>query len=648
MCVGSNWRSAEFQFRARVRGSLSASAWNWNGALLALLAAVALAALSSCKKSAPRDSAEERTHPSPGSNHQSEVIARVHWLGKKRIAAETNSAYFMKIWDLPETLKLEAQTLDKLSTAPWRLLQGMTNTAPLPASSQPSTNDSQSRSQSPTIGSSALLRPLLDDLVQQEWYVEVRQATNQPGEAAFAIRLDAARAGLWETNLAVVLESLTDSRVVSAQGGRPGWRLQLTHHTSRSTNSASSSATALQRSNTETLQPANSPILANYIELARAGEWTLISLAQEHNALLGDLLARIQPRPSTERRGTPFALRTANFWLEADLDLLRLASAYAPGWSLPDNSPRIALTMMGDGESVRTRGQLEFPKPLRFDLEPWNIPTNFIHDPLIGFTALQGIRPWLSSLRFWNDPQLGAPPNQIYFWAQAGLPFLAYFCAPLADASNQVNRLAERLMEEANPWLVANAMGKVERSKDVTGAAWMDLPIIAPYLHSVASSGGSFALGALVQSAGSNRPPQELFAQFLSRTNLIYYDWELTGERVVAWLHVGQLFRLIWNRAQLPSQSASMAWLTVAGPRLGNCVSSVTLTGRDHLSFVRMSSIGLTAVEVHVLADWFESPEFPRGLHTLLAQNPTWSPRNKKTAAKSPSFSEPARAEPSK
>ena len=304
--------------------------------------------------------------------------------------------------------------------------------------------------------------------------------------------------------------------------------------------------------------------------------------------------------------------------------------------------------MMGDGEYVRTRGQLEFPKPLPFDLEPWNIPTNFIHDPLIGFTALQGIRPWLSSLRFWSDPQLGAPPNQIYLWAQAGLPFLAYFCAPLPDASNQVNRLAERLVEDANPWLAANEMGKVERSKDISGATWMDLPIIAPSLQSVASSGASFALGALVLNTSSNRPPNELFAQFLSRTNLIYYDWELTGERVEAWLHVGQLFRLIFNRAQLPAHSASMAWLKVAEPRLGNCVSSVTMTGRDHLSFARTSSIGLTALELHVLADWFESPEFPRGLHTLLAPSPNWSPRNKKTPANSPSFTKPAHSEPSR
>src|SRR6266581_578541 len=85
MCMRSKQRSAEFQFRATVHGLLRGSARHLNRALLALLGAVALAALSSCKKSAPGDSAEERAHPSRSSNHQSEVIARVHWLGKKQI-----------------------------------------------------------------------------------------------------------------------------------------------------------------------------------------------------------------------------------------------------------------------------------------------------------------------------------------------------------------------------------------------------------------------------------------------------------------------------------------------------------------------------------------------------------------------------------
>ena len=57
---------------------------------------------------------------------------------------------------------------------------------------------------------SALVRPLLEDLVQEESYLEIRGGTNQPGELALAVRLDEPRALLWQTNLAAALEQGLD------------------------------------------------------------------------------------------------------------------------------------------------------------------------------------------------------------------------------------------------------------------------------------------------------------------------------------------------------------------------------------------------------------------------------------------------------
>ncbi len=648
-----NKRHAEFEFRATVRGLLSASAQHWNRALLALLGAVALAALSSCKKSAPRESAEERAHPSPNSNNQSEVIARAHWLGKKRIAADTNAAYFMKIWNLPETLMLEAQTLDKLSTAPWRLLQSITNTAPLSPGSQPSTNDSQSAAQSPTIGSSALLRPLLDDLVQQEWYVEVRQTTNQPGEAALAIRLDAARAALWETNLAAVLESLTDSRVISAQSGRPGWRLPITHHASRSANSSPSAAPSPQRSNTETLQPSTSPSFStNYLELARAGEWTLISLAQEHNALLGDLLARIQPRPSTERRGTPFALRTANFWLEADLDLRRLARAYAPGWTLPENSPRIALTIMGDGEYVRTRGGLTFANSLGLGLEHWTIPTNTIREPLISFTAVQGLAPLQQTVERFSGLKLEHMPTQGYLWALRQIPFQTFLAAAVPDATNVLRSLGPQIVEWAEPKLPENT-GSIIMATNVCGLVWTGVPFATPYLLPLLDSGQEFLLaGMFPNTTRTNGLPPDLFAQITERTNLLYYDWEITQHRLLQWRHLDDLCHIVFDASHKPrlrADSVGVRWLGSIAANLGNSVSEITLADSNQLKFVRQSHIGLTGFELELVVNWLESSDFPCGFHDPRSPSPTRPLQRKNTVSPSPSPSrQSAGSQPSK
>src|SRR5262249_21205635 len=122
--------------------------------------------------------------------------------------SETNAAYFMSIWNMAESGKLEAQTLDKLATAPWRLIlkqRGGTN------------------AQTP-IAASPALRPLLDDLVQEESYIEVHQPTNQPAELALAIHVDDSRAALWQKNLAEVVESMTGSRVTPS-AGTGGWQL---------------------------------------------------------------------------------------------------------------------------------------------------------------------------------------------------------------------------------------------------------------------------------------------------------------------------------------------------------------------------------------------------------------------------------------
>src|SRR5205823_667240 len=194
---------------------------------------------------------------------------------------ETNASAFMQIWNLPESARLEAQTLDKLSTAPWRLLKGMTNGAA-------STN-----AQTP-VGASTLLRPLLEDLIQEESFLEITGArtflsaathensaapnpsgapgssnagartflsaaphenstapnpSEAPGsssaaadrnvrapaaELALAIKLTEARAELWRTNLAAVLESLTSAKSVPSKD-QHGFDLELTLHASRST-----------------------------------------------------------------------------------------------------------------------------------------------------------------------------------------------------------------------------------------------------------------------------------------------------------------------------------------------------------------------------------------------------------------------------
>jgi hypothetical protein len=563
---------------------------NWNAHLRAGRAALLLSLLLlgglavGCKKSTPAPPLLPPAAP--------ETVARVRWLGKQRLAADTNAASLMSIWNLAESRNLERIMLDRLAVGllttnnvlaisnelSAAFLQSLVTNKPAPG-----TNYYQAR----VTGLPALLRPLLEDLLDQESFLEVRQVTNQPGDLAFAIHLNAQRAGLWETNLAAVLESATGNRVSAAEGRTNGWQLQLDHAT-RNTNDG-----------------------PHQIELSRAGEWTLIGFGQRTNALAAELLGLV------ERTGLPFARTPKEFWLYVEGDLGRAAKALSLGWELPSDLPRVILALTGDGESVRTRAQLDFPRPLPPDLPQWNIPTNLVHDPLVSFTAIRGIGPWLSSQKLWQDILPGAQPNQLYFWAEQGLPFLDFFAARLPNASNQVSQLAVRLLERGNPWVAANSQGSFVRSTNGNGAMWKDLPLVEPFLESVPGSGGDLVYGGVIHDISSNRPPAGLFVQITSPTNLVAYDWEMTGARVVQWLYFGQFFRLFLDRGQLPDKSASVAWINALEYRLGNCGTMVTRTGPAQLSVVRRSTMGLNSVEIHLLADWLESPKFPRGLNTI-------------------------------
>ena len=593
------------------------------GSLATLLVALA----GGCGKSAPNERAAGSQPPTLNPQPTTAVVAQVHWIGMRQLAAKTNAASFLSVRNLPETAKLEKQTLDKLALAmigaavlesnyeaiaSGRLRLAAANQVPGMTNQPPSTNSpSPSAALQSTIHhqlSTNALRPLLDDLVNEESFLEVRQATNQPDTLALAIRLDAQRAALWQTNLAAALESFTGTHPTSTTNG---W------------------TTVVRSPKSEVRSPApntqNPESRITYcVRLSRSGEWTILALApsaasKQLSTLNPPLSTGLRLDPLTRRLQSAPGGRTADVWLEASVDLRRVASAFSLAKNLPEGLPTLTLAVTGDGKNVLTSGRLNFPKPLPLELEPWNIPTNLVHDPVDSFTAIRGIQSCLASLKAWNDQRVGAPPNQLFFWAQpATVPFMTYFAAPLPDASNQVWNVTDALLRECNPWITNNTVGRLERSTNDTSLGWVGVPFMVPFLRSTADSGSGFAFGGLFAYPFTNQPPPDLlFQQVTSHTNLVYYDWELTGQRVDDWIHIGQLLRLVFGKANLPPNSASMAWLNAAKTNLVNCVTGVAETGPAQLAFTRVSTAGLTALEMHLLADWLESPQFPRGLNTF-------------------------------
>jgi hypothetical protein len=485
------------------------------------------------------------------------VAVRIHCLGLNQISADTNAAQFMKIWQLPETRALVAQTLDKLSR--WSG-HGATNEA------------------------SARLRPLLDDLISSEFYLEIPKANNPSSSLLhspllLALRLPTDRAHVWQANLAAL--------------GRP-----------------------------------------EQITISHRDGWTLVGFGLDKEIS--------QTKFATKRFG-PDRGGSSNFWLEADVNpsiLTALLSSLSAGIGqsgtvrgevgspftmlhLPSSLAEVHLTATGDHGNVRTRATLDLARPLTAPLPTWEIPTNLIHAPLTSFTAARGFAEWLSALPAWQKLQFIVPPDQAFIWAQvqAGGPFVTYFAAPLPGASIQLAHLAGYLVPKADPWLATNGQSSFQWQTNTSTLLWNDAFLVTPSLKSIRLNQHDYVLGGLIPfSAGNPNPmPHEMLQAVLDTPGLMYYQTELTGDRIEDDLFIGQALRLTFHRPQMPAKAAGTLWLKNLEPLLAGSTTGVTQTGPQQLTFTRTSSIGLTALELHLLADWLESPQFPRGLHTFLA-----------------------------
>jgi len=475
-----------------------------------------------------------------------DLIARVHFAGAGQISADTNAIAFTNLWCSPESQALREQTLNKLSRAPYNWLKQKILS---------STNDG-----------AVQLRPLLDDLLSAEWFLEVRDATNGSPEFALAIRLNAGRAQLWQTNLGNVLEAWT---VMSVEKIQNGWELK------------------------KHLPP-------SLIRFVRVGDWVVFGWGQDKLPLNDELVRRVL----AEKRPAP---AENNNWLTADLDWPCLARWF-PSLGAVD-LPETRWQAVGRDGNLHLDGRLIFPQPLAMTLENWRMPTNTIHQPLVSFTAARGIAPWLEK-RTWAQPyEISPVPNQVFIWALAQMPLQTYAAVPVPDGKTALKELEQKMSANTN-WQ-SHFMMPLTMVMTNNQISWLGMPFIAPNMTALHEPAGDFLVAEVFPNGPKTKPlPPELFMR-LAQSNLVYYHWEITAERLKLLPQLSQLSLMVTRHRQLDAQSAAGKWLDRVGPTLGNTVTEVTQTAPDELTFTRQAPGGLTAVELTALANWLEATNFP-------------------------------------
>lgn len=335
------------------------------------------------------------------------------------------------------------------------------------------------------------------------------------------------------------------------------------------------------------------------LQLARTNGWSVLSLlkpeSKERTAFL-------------KQFGTKSPVLGAQ-WLKVTLGF----QAMKPWWNVPAplNTAVVQLSAGPKGKDISTVAQITFTQPQPVKTVAWQVPTNTIRDPLISFTALQGAAlNWFDTawIGDWKPP---VKPDQMYLWAMDNIPFLSFAALHVPNSKEFLTK-TEKDWLAVNPLLQSNRLGLVRSQTNGVGLVWNQLPIIVPTLKPAADPDGDYLLGGLFPPPPStNNIPGELLQQFVPRTNLVYYDWEVTAPRVQQWQNLAPILNMITSKVPVRGSNAGQTWIKAVGPKLGNAVTEATVVNTREITIVRRSTLGLTGYELNRLVRWFDNPGFP-------------------------------------
>jgi hypothetical protein len=407
---------------------------------------------------------------------------------------------------------------------------------------------------------------VLLDLFKGESFVEAHGTTNEITSWIVAVKLPAGRSEVWQAELRRAFgPSGAGGQTALQLDGFAGWR-------------------------------------AGKLFFIEKDSWVISGVSNDDQLLQ----AQIQRLKSARPPGADDA------WLEAEIDFAHLGKWLPPG--NPFSMPKLDVAFGNKSGNVRSTGRLLPTQPVFVKLEPWLIPANTIQDPIISFTAMQGISGALGQHEAIRRLQLPLVPNQLFVWAQSDWPYQTFGAWPMKDSTNQVKQLAPKLEAQFNPAIARQGLGQIRQPTNRVSVAWIGLPIIVPYITPAPEPGDDFLVAGIFPMAPERKPvPSELIAQFNMRTNLVYYDWEITEARLNQWRQLLSLLMVVLSPEPpaLMVDVAGQKWLEAIAPKLGNAITEISVKSPQELSLVRRSHIGLTGIELVLLARWLDADHFP-------------------------------------
>ena len=270
--------------------------------------------------------------------------------------------------------------------------------------------------------------------------------------------------------------------------------------------------------------------------------------------------------------------------------------------------PKFSLKAEPRNDGFQSELILDYPQDLGIKPEKWNVPASLITEPLIGFTAVQGVQKKLDSLQFFRALGAKQTPNQLFLWSQGLAPFSVSFAAEVRNPAAVVTNLHAFLENKPLP------SGTLQRPTNVAALIWTGLPIATPFVELAAEPHNSFLVGGLFRTMSTDgKPvPAELLAQ-LNQKNLVYYDWEITADRLRQWIPIRQLFYIVGGKLLPANVAPSVKFLQAIKGKLGNTATAGTLENPRRIKFTRQSHVGLSALELVLLVHAVDSEDLRLG-----------------------------------
>lgn len=513
-------------------------------------------------------------HAAGSESSAADLWFRYHFLGARAIAQDSQGTQLKQVAGFEQTEALVRHMLDRLARSPG-VLAGNALTA------------------EQVEEGASILRPMFDDLLVYESFLEVRGPATHPTEWLLGIALPAERGTAWNAALKRLRETWELGELEQELGG-----------------------TAAESG---VIRRASSPEVVRWAGL---DGWLFVGIGDETSRLFDGALAALRDK-------RPPVAPQPDEWLTTEADLSRLARPL--GLPTKTSWPRTTLTMTGRDENLRTTMRFVFPEPVTGSLEAWRVPTNIACEPLVSFTAMRGVTPLLSQWDVLKSLAVEPVPNELYFWAQEHTAFTTFGAFPAPDATNQIQRIAERAPRLLGEKWQQQGLAQIEWDAANPQAIWKGLLMVTPHLRPARDAGTNFIVGGLFPQLRTSRPPPaELLAQFIQRPDVVYYDWEITQARVGQWRHLSQLFSVIVGQPQLSTNMAGLNWLLLMErePLLGNTITEITTLSPKEWLLVRRSHIGFNGLELVALIRWIESRDFPR-LSLRLPESETTKSRHR-------------------